>query len=446
MTKTLAYFLFLLMSTRLFAFEVNFEEDRSLPLVYLNVALKAGSVDDPEKQSGITNFLGQMLLRGTRSQTKEQMDLALDQMGAELNIETRAEAVVLRGAVLAHELPDFLKLLTEILTEPSFSEHEIKKLKAVVISQILDELGSDRTLSMRRATRHLFQKHPYGKPVLGIATDIEKLNRSQIQAHFDRLIRDKKLLILGAGDTKAETIQTWAHSLAQMRQGGSDSAAVSPPEDFSKRKLIIIDKPDRTQTQIYGGQVGIKLTNPDFFPLYIANYAFGGGSFLARMMVEIRVKRGWSYGAGSFFRHGRQPRSWQFHLFPAAKDTAQALAYSINMVSELKEKGITSSEFEQAKQSLMNNSGFMFNTPQKRVENKLLEKTLELPTGFMSRYQEKLSTVTLAQANHAIGQFLKPEHLSVTVLGTAKDLREPLAKAAGVPLTEVEVIPYTQEF
>ncbi|MBI3535863.1 MAG: insulinase family protein, partial [Deltaproteobacteria bacterium] len=210
-------------------------------------------------------------------------------------------------------------------------------------------------------------------------------------------------------------------------------------------KFYFIDKPDRTQTQMYGGQIGILMTDKDYFPLYLANYAFGGPLFTTKMMEEIRVKRGWSYGANSFFRMGKQPRSWQFNLYPKIKDAPDALIYTLNMIRDFREKGLTPEEFERAQKNIINNSGFMFNTPQKRVENLLLEKTLDLPSGFMTRYREEVSKLTLNQVNQAIKNFLKPDQLVVTVLGTAKDLKEPIVKALGISENEMQVIPYTQE-
>lgn len=427
------------------AAEIAFERDSSLPIVYLNVAVKGGTVDDPAGQSGISNFVGEMLLRGTKSKTKEQIDLELDLLGAQLEVETRAEALILRGAVLSSQLEPFLKLLGELITEPSFPETEIRKLKAEVISGILEELGQDRSLANRRFTKFLFQNHAYGNSILGNSQDIQKLTRAQIIEQYERLFRDKRLLVIGAGDAAASKIESWTQSVSAARPGGVVPAALSAPRDSITRRVLIVDKPDRTQTQIHGGLIGVRMTDADFFPLYVANHAFGGGTFSARMMQELRVKRGWTYGAYSYFRHGRQPRSWQFHLFPATKDTPDALAYSIKMVEELREKGITREEFEFSKRSLINSAGFMYNTPTKRVENKLMERTLDLPEGFMKSYADRLQDVTLEQVNLAVKKYFKPERLSITVLGTAKGLVDPISKAVGIPSERIQVTPYTEE-
>lgn len=439
---------FLICSVGVQAVEVAFERDSSLPMVNLNVAIKAGSVADPAGKSGLTNFMAEMLMRGTRSHTKEQIDLLLDQMGALLQIETRAEAVIFRGTVIASQLEGFQALLYEILTQPSFPEAEIKKLKSEITSAILGEQGNDGALNSRRFARFLFGTHPYGNPVLGTIADVATFNPSVIQAQYNRIVRDPLLLVVGAGDTTHAHIENWAKTLGAKRMGSASqevSWKASKPEDAASIRVQIVDKPERTQTQIDGGQVGVRMTDPKFFALYIGNYAFGGHSFTARLMTEIRVKRGWSYGANSVFRHGLQPRSWHFHLFPAAKDTPAALAYTLQMVRDLKEKGITSEEFEFAQRSLINGSGFMYNTPKKRVENKLLERTLDLPDGMMRSYGPALSFVTLRETNEALKSFLKPEQLAISIVGTAKDLKEPVAKAVGIPTEQIVVRPYTQE-
>jgi zinc protease len=443
----LAGALSLFCSTLSHAMDVSFEEDHSLPLVHINLAVRAGSVTDPVGELGITNFMGEMLLRGTRSMTKEQIDLALDQMGANLEVETRAEAMILRGAVLSSQLDRFLALLTEIATRPSFPENEIRKLKAENVSDILGELGDDSALELRNFQEFLFQDHPYGKPINGTIKDVQAFTRAKAIAQYTHYVHDKNLLVVGSGDATQAKIKAWADALAAKLPSGNKPVVttVAAPKNSGHRRMMIIDKPDRTQTQMSAGQVGIALTDPNYFPIYVGNYILGGPSFSSRLMDEIRVKRGWSYGANSGFRYGIEPRYWRAHLFPASKDSAPALAETLKLIAEMKASGVTSDEFNFAKTSIVNKSGFMYNTPAKRVENALLEKTLNLPQGFMKSYGPMVSKVTRSEVDDAMAQFLKPDQLAITVVGTASELKEPLAKAAGIPAEQVIVKPYTKD-
>ncbi len=429
------------------AMDVSFEEDHSLPVVQVNLAVKAGSVTDPAGQSGITNFMGEMLLRGTRSKTKEQIDLALDQMGAKLAVETRSESIIFRGAVLASQLDKFLALVTEIVTQPSFPETEIRKLKAENVSELLEELGEDSALESRNFQEFLFEGHPYGKPVNGKIKDVEAFTRAKAMAQYTRFVHDKNLLVVSSGDTTQDIIKKWADGIAEKLPSGNKPvvASVSAPKNADHRRMMIVDKPDRTQTQMSAGQIGVKMTDTDFFPLYVGNFVLGGPTFSSRLMHEIRVKRGWSYGANSGFRFGQEPRYWRAHLFPASKDSAPALAETLHLIDELKKSGITADEFAFAQSSIVNKSGFMYNTPAKRVENAILEKTLNLPTGFMKSYGPEVAKVTRNEVNSAMSKYLKPEQLAITVVGTASELKEALAKAAGIPADQVVVKPYAKE-
>lgn len=430
------------------AIETRFEEDRALPLVSINVVLKAGAAHDPKGQSGITNFMGEMLKRGTKYRTKEKILEALDQIGGSLEVETRTEALILRGNVLAEKLSEYLDIVREVVSEPSFPEHEIKKLKAEIISSILEERGNDRGLARARWEAFLMNGHPYGNPLIGKVKEVESITRKDIENHYKNLFQERNIIVIGTGDAEMSFVRAWGERIAEALPslpGENPIRPVSKPEMAKKSRVRIIDKPDRTQTQIYWGQEGVLFTDPRFFPLYLGNHAFGGGSFSARFMVEIRVKRGWAYGAYSFFRFGLQPRSWQAFTFPASKDTPDAVAYGLGMIKDLKQNGITKEEFEFAKASLINSAGFMYNTPKKRVENLILEQTLNLPPGFTKGYASALKNVEHDDVNKALKTFLEPERISTLVLGTAKSLKPKIAAKLGIQESEIETVSYTVE-
>ncbi|MFN7685661.1 MAG: M16 family metallopeptidase [Oligoflexia bacterium] len=435
----------LLIATHALAVEIQVERDSKIPIAYVSLVLKGGSSSDPETKLGLTAFMSEMLARGTRKHTKEQIDLLLDQWGAEFGVETRAEYSIVRGAVLSSKLNEFLTLLEEILLEPVFPEKQMSKVKSETISALMAQQANDHALSAKFFSKALFQEHPYGRPISGIRKDIESIRRSDLLNQHALLMNPQHLLFMGAGDVDPGAFRAWAQGLSQRLPGRQTLQSIAPPVPLRSRRLQIVDKPNRTQTQIQIGQIGTLMTRPDYAALYLANAAFGGGSFSSRLMQEIRVKRGWSYGTSSSFKFGVQPRSWQVHLFPAEKDTAAALAHTLKMIEDLKERGITETEFALAQKAAINSAAFINDTPKKRIENRILEKTLGLEEGFFENFASKLKKVTRIEANQAMREFLSPEKLAISVVGTAAKIRSQLEVVSGTNPSDVVVVPYTAD-
>jgi zinc protease len=423
-----------------------FEKDASLPLVYVTAAFRGGATQDPEGKSGVTSLMGKLMLRGTKNRTKQQIDLALDTMGASLDFETRAEFIAFRGVVLAEQLPAYLSLLSEILTTPSFRGQELDKLKKEEISSLLNDLSNDRNLARLRFDETFFKGHPYSKPAPGKLKDLKNLSVGDLQAQFQRLIHEDSMILLASGSTEESSFQPLIQKLKSKRPGISKIQTI--PEfkgEPGQLRVVIFDKPDRTQTQVVIGQKGISIRDADLDALQLANHAFGAGGFQARLMVELRVKRGWTYGAGSAFRLGSTPHSWKVSFFPKNADTPAAIQEAIRLISEFGKKGLTPEEFEASRKSLVNGAGFTFNTPAKRMENRLTEIIFGLPEGYFRQYRERTAALTLEQVNAAVARFVRPENLMVGLVGTAKTSKAGIAKTLQIPENRIEVQDYQKE-
>jgi zinc protease len=428
------------------AAEISFERDASLPLVYVTVAFRGGSTQDPDGKNGATDVMAKLMLRGTKSKTKSQIDMALDEVGANLSVETKAEYVALRGEVLSENLKPFLSLLSEIITTPSFRTQELEKLKKEDVSNLLDDLSQDRSLARLRFEQVYFKGHPYSKSNDGRVKDIKELTQADITRQYQKLINGGTMITLAAGDANEPDFKSFVSGIEKARPA---KVALTPVPDFNgdpkKLRVMVFDKPDRTQTQVVIGQRGVSFQDSRLDSLELANYAFGGGTFQSRLMVELRVKRGWTYGASSNFKLGNHPHTWRLAFFPKNSDTPPAIKEALALVHELKDKGLTQEEFDNAKQSMINSSGFNFNTPGKRLENKLAEKIYGLPNGYFKDSASRLNKLNLAQVNAALKSFLTPDQMFVGVVATAAISRDEIGKSLGIPERDVEVQDYQKE-
>lgn len=426
------------------AIELQIERDASMPLVYVNVLVKAGAVDDPKGKLGLTHLMAELMIRGTRTQSKEDFERELDRLGAKLEANVKNDSILIRGACLKSSWPRFLELFEQSLLQPLFSENELRKLKDETLSVLLAEQGNDRAFAYKRFERLFYGKHPFGNPGKGTASGLKSVHRSDILQQYDRLIREGSMVVVGGGDVDSDMLSPLLAKIHDERPGEARAARLEPPKTQGRR-FFLLDKADRTQTQIIIGQTGMAPLDPRATAFAIASHVFGGNSFSARLMAEIRVKRGWSYGAYARMNLSPRPRTWMFQSFPATKDSPETLKLSLKLYSDFHDRGITREEYQFAKDALINGEGFNYNTLQKRMGNALNEHLLGLPKGYVQKAAERLEATPYETVNAAVKSFTTPENATILVLATAKDSLEALAEAAGFPKNQVKVVPAESE-
>lgn len=419
---------------------IYFEHDGRIPLVYFNILIPMGSAHDPKNQLGLTKLAGEMLLRGTKSKTKTKFDDELEKLGARIDIETRSETTVIRSAFLSEHIRDFLVQIGEVLTAPLLDPAELIKLKRESLSRLLDIKGRDEALARYWWPRVFYGNHPYGNPPMGTIEGLEAIQISHIKSQLGKMLSKNSIRIVGSGDADQSFIKSWFSTLDSKLSNAPPPAALPEFVPNRKRRLVFIDKKDRTQTQILLGQSGVSYDNPDVAPLTIGNAVFGGQSFNSRLMQEVREKRGWSYGANSNFIYSKRPRHWQVYFSPKNQDTLNALALVDSMIQDLGRIGVRREEFDLMKTSLVEKSGFNFNTSLKRVENTLLEISLGLPIGYLKDFYTRIEKTSYEQTNSALKATIKPQELVVMVLGTAAPLKDKIKEVLKLQESDVTII------
>jgi zinc protease len=443
--KNLIMLLPLLFAFSASAVQLFVETDRSLPLVHIGVAIKGGSIYDPDQRSGTMSLLFEMLQRGTQNKTKAQLDSALDQLGASLSIDVKREVSSLQGTVLEKNLPGFLDLLAEIISSPSLRQDELNRLRKEMISALEEELANDRAVAATRFGQIFLAGHPYSKRPEGKIRDLKRVTLGDLRNVYNDAVLSSNMIILAAGAVTEKDLLPFKTRLDSARPGVAKKIQVPEIQGPSKMRVVLFDKPERTQTQVVIGQKGLRITDPRYDAFGIGNEVFGGGSFGSRMFVELRVKRGWTYNARSSMRAGSQPLYWAMGFFPKNEDTPAAIAYSLKMLKDWKKNGITEKEFEFTRSSQMKSASFNTNTPKKRLENRLIEVLYSLPQGYFANEAERLEELELEEVNSAISSTLQGDGLLIGVLATASISRDAIAKELGIAPSAIEVIDYRTE-
>lgn len=420
------------------------ETSHDLPLVSVTVALRMGALEDPPDAEGSVRLLGRLMRRSAGGRSAEQNDALVEGIGAALGADVTQSTVSFQGSVIARSLDRFGEFLIDALARPSLPEDELQRLKRETLAELTETLDDDRSLARRWFRKRIFAGHAYGRSAGGTKSGVEHATIDTLRTLYRRLVVPENLVIALAGDVTAERAARFASDLASALKPGTALVDRTPdPTRRSGRHLVFVDKPERTQTQIVIGGLGSHPSDPDHFALSVANTAFGG-TFTARLMQEVRVKRGWSYGAYSSLPYDRRRQAFSMWTFPKAADAAACLALELDMLEKLRAKGLSKAELAWSKRYLVRSHAFAIDTAAKRVGLKLDTALYDLPAGYYDNYTENLRAVTLEQANAALRERLSDEDLLIAVVGTESTVGESV-RAAIPRLASSEVVPYDAE-
>jgi zinc protease len=420
---------------------VLLEESHALPLVDFQLVLCTGSVHDPEGFEGLTRVLWRMIRMGTKSLRGPEVEEAIARLGARLSIDVSTSFVAIHGAVIRRNLEPFLELVASLLRSPAFRTTDLKQVRREHLAELVALRDSDRSLAARSFRRLLFAGHPYGRPVTGTERTLRRIARDDLVTAHARHFVGRNLVLGVAGDlTPPELESLIERHLSGLSRKKPPADRVPAPKRPRGRRVLVVDKPDRAQTQVFIGTLGSKAGDSLYYPLVVGNAAFGG-TFTSKLMQEVREKRGWSYGAYSRVGTDRQRDAWYMYTFPGAAQAADCIRLELDLLEGLLDRGVSTRDHGFARRYLTGSHCFDVDTAAKRLEPRVDEIVYDLPAGYFQDYERQVRGVSRAVANDALGKRLSSRDLCIVLTATAKDVVPALEQLPGV--RSVDVAPHT---
>jgi len=376
--------------------------------------------------------------------TSEQIDFRIDSLGGEMAVDTSPSTVAVHVQVIARSLDDLVELLARLLATPTFPEDELGRLKRETVAEIIEARDNDRVLAQKALQRTLFEGHPYAHNSGGTTESVRAIQRDDVAAFYRRFLVQGNVVVGISGDVTPERAPVLARQLlAGLPAGGAAPDEVSEPVMRTGRRLLLVDKPERTQVQLLVGTTGTSAHDADHVELVVANAVFGG-TFTSRLMKEVRSKRGWSYGASSRTMVDRHRQAWVMWTFPSAEDAAACLKLTLDMLEAWVANGVLPREIAFIKRYLVRSYAFEVDTAAKRLHQALDVELLALPEDYYSGWVNRVQAVEPEGASAAVKNRIHADDLLVVAVGTASQVLEPLRGAVS-RLTEASVVPFDAE-
>ncbi len=402
-----------------------------VPLVNFRVVVKGGMESEPVGSAGLSSVAAQLLRKGTAKRTAVQFSNELDGLGGEFAASSNFQSTVVGSEFLKKDFAAGLDITADAVLHPSFPEAEVKK----TVAQMVDAAKSIKD-NPQAAIAQYFQAfyygpgHPYGRPE--DETTLGGLTREKIAEYVKRMYVGTNMIVIVGGDfdsamagpvvkrvfgeVPAGSPYTWAKEVATASHSGV--------------RLLLIDKPDATQTYFRIAQPGISRMDPDRTTVQLINTLFGG-RFTSMLNDELRVNSGLTYGASSGVDMNREIGAISINTYTRTETTAKAMDMALNVLRRLSEKGITAEQLASVKAYVKGTYPTQFLETADQLTNVLGDiEVFGLNRGEVDDMFSRIDAVTLESINAVAKQHFRTGNLTFVVLGNAAKIRSDVKKYA----------------
>lgn len=406
-------------------------EQHKVPLVSVEVVVRAGAVADPEGKEGLAVLTAELLRRGTQRRTADEIAAELDFIGGSLEIGGDPDRVFLASEFMAKDTAAALDLLGDVLQHPGFPSNEVEKL----VQQKVDGVKQDKEEAGEVLPRYfaaaLFGHHPYARSSEGDEKSLASIQRADVAAFYDQYYGPETTIVAVAGDfVPAEMERALAEKLAGWAPRGRKGSLPPPaPAVVKGRKLRLINKPDSTQTYFAIGNVGIARDNPDRTGIELVNLLFGG-RFTSMLNAALRIDSGLTYGAHSRFAQHQVAGPFAITSFTANPTTVQTIDLALEVLEKLHRDGVSEAQLRSAKDYLKGQF-----PPHIETTDQLAAVLADLEFYGLSAREvnelfPRIDAFTTAEARRIIQQYFPRENLVFVLIGKASEIEASVGKYA----------------
>ena len=402
-------------------------EDHELPTVDAIAVIRTGSIYEPTEKLGLASLTGTVMRSGgTRNIDADKLDEELEYLAASIETSVSAEEGSASLSVMKKDLDRGLELFADVLRNPAFAEDRL----VVAKNQLKEGIRRRNDIPSQLAGIE-FNKLLYGSnhPLARIPTaeTVDRITREDLVQFHQKYFHPNAVILGVTGDFNTSEM------LAKLKEvfKGWEKADVSyPPVEAVKlefkKSVNLIERPI-DQTNVRLGQLGIKLNNPDFFPLSVMNSILGGG-FHSRLVNEIRTKMGLAYAVGSILDPGeRDYGDFRIQFETKHETTLKAMNAALAEVRKIQEQPVSQEELDTAKDIVLNSFVFRFSDSSQIVSRRVDYLYYGLPDDFLETYRDKIAKVTREDVQRVARQYLHPDQFVILAVGDSKKFDQPLS-------------------
>lgn len=410
-------------------------ESHELPLIQFSIRLNGGQLGEDPAKPGVARLLSDLLMEGTAKHTPEELEEAIGQLGASIDINSSAENMTITANCLTRNYMAVLDIVEEIMTQPRWDATEFERLKQAAISNIKQRNANPNAIAGNVFYKMLYgDSHIFSKPVTGTLQSVESITLDDLKQYYTKNFSPTVASFHIAGDiTRAgvfESMLSFENSWAPVKVAFPEYKL---PRASENAQIYFVDIPDAKQSVIMIGSLAMARNNPDFFPATFVNYKLGDGSG-SKLFEVLRLEKGYTYGAYSFF----MPRSIPGPYIASSSVQSKFTLESVKLFNEI--LGNFGNSYSAEELEITRNATIRANAGKFETINSLMGmlqdiSTFNLPLDFIKMEEREAEKITLEEAKSLYARYIRPDKMVYVVVGDARTQFDRLMEAGlGEPL------------
>jgi zinc protease len=370
---------------------------------------------------GVAALTGRTLTQGAAGKSAEDFADALALCGADLVAGVTPDAFAVRLSAPATRLDPALGLMSDAVQSASFEQTEFEHEKSLRLEEIEQARAYPQHVAVERLNAALFGDERVARPTGGDTATVAAVSRDDVVAYADRYLHPHRATLVLAGDfSDLDPFEIAERNLGQWARDGDVALWAEPPTVSRVPQLILVDFPEATQSTIRIGAPGISRADERWAAMFVANHAVGG-SFSSRINTVLREQKGVTYGASSSLDTGRGAGVLAVSTAVRSSATAESVA---DIVAILRDAfgSLSDDEVTTGVHAAADSAALGFERADAVVSRVELLLSQGLPLDHVDRNLARIRAVTTDAANDAYAEIVRPDELTIVVVGDAASL------------------------
>lgn len=388
--------------------------------VSMGVWVKTGSRSESPELNGVAHFVEHLLFKGTRRRTAEEIAREVDSIGGHLDAFTGKETACYSAKVLDDHLPLAFDILSDLVLHPRFDPDEMERERRVVLEEIKMEEDTPDELVCEIFTQNFWRNQPLGRPILGTARSVGRLDRDRVAGYFREHYAPDQLVVSAAGHLDHPDILDLASRHFGHLERRPDGRALAPAKPCNP--ISLRTKKELEQAHICLGVPGCALTDRNRFAFYLLSTILGAG-MSSRLFQNIREKQGLAYAIYSGLSAFRDTGCLSVYAGTSLENAGRVVGSIVREFRDLKEHRVKEEELRRAKDHLKGSLLLSLESSSSRMANLARQ---ELYFGDYTPPRETIldiGRVSADQVQALAHSVFDTRQVSLTVLGNLEGVR-----------------------